>query len=126
MMSTASSPSVSIVSSISVVSSSMMSTASSPSVSIASSSTIVSLAGERSITRTLNQSNLLHHHLLRSVHALGGSSDDKILLRSIRRRRFVNLGVCPACLVDALDRFAPFADDQPNLTGGHQHILRLL
>merc|ERR1719370_1804160 len=113
-------------SSITIVSSTMMSTAASSTISIASSTTIVGLAREGTIARALDEPNLLHDHLLGSVHALRRTSDDKILLSSIRRRRLVNLGVGSACLVDALDRLPTLADDQPHLAGGHHHVLRLL
>merc|ERR1719397_1837147 len=103
-----------------------MSTTTSSSISIASSTTIVGLAREGTIARALDESNLLHDHLLGSVHTLRRASDDKILLSSIRRRRLVNLSVGSARLVDALDRLSTLADDQPNFAGGHHHILRLL
>merc|ERR1719507_2516819 len=98
-------------SSITIVSSTMMSTAASSTISIASSTTIVGLAREGTIARALDEPNLLHDHLLGSVHALRRASDDKILLSSIRRRRLVNLSVGSARLVDALDRLSTLADD---------------
>merc|ERR1719163_923794 len=110
---------------ISVISSSMMSTTTSSSISIASATTIVSLARERSIPRALNESNLLHDHLLGPVDTLRGTSDDEILLYSIRRCRLVNLSVGSAGLVDALDRLTTLANDQSDLAGGHHHIFGL-
>merc|ERR1712192_45236 len=98
-------------SSIAIVSSTMMSSTSSSSIAIASSTTIEGLAREGTIARALNESNLLHDHLLGSVHALRRSSDDKVLLSGVRRCRLVNLSVGSACLVNALDRLTPLAND---------------
>merc|ERR1719331_3812047 len=101
----------------------MMSSTTSSSISVSSSTTIIGLAGEGTIARALDESNLLHDHLLGSVHTLRRTSDDKVLLGSIRRRRLVNLSVGSARLVDALDRLPTLADDQPDLAGGHHHVL---
>merc|ERR1719489_467639 len=114
-----------------------MSSTTSSSIAIASTTTIEGLAREGTIARALihtplsawrhlNESNLLHDHLLGSVHTLRRTTDDKVLLSGIRRCGFVNLSVGSARLVDALDRLTTLANDQPNLARGHHHILRLL
>merc|ERR1719346_338308 len=111
-------------STIAIVSTSVMASAST-SISI-SSGAIKCLSRERAIARTLDESNLLHDHLLGPVDTFRGASDYKVLLRSIWWSRLVDLRVCSACCVDTLDRLATLADDEANLGGGNQHVLGLV
>merc|ERR1719428_1651687 len=97
----------------------------STSISI-SSGAIKCLSRERAIARTLDESNLLHDHLLGPVDTFRGASDYKVLIRSIWWSRLVDLRVCSAGCVDTLDRLAALADDEANLGGGNQHVLGLV
>merc|ERR1719336_2312984 len=72
---------VTATSTIGIVSTSVMASAST-SISI-SSGAIKCLSRERAIARTLDESNLLHDHLLGPVDTFRGASDYEVLLRSI-------------------------------------------